>query len=209
MSHRSHNSRRYDDDKSKRSERKGDKIREKMEKALESRTATAKAEWAKEKEMAQKSSNCKVKLKLCLHVTCAYTYELTFEEQMERQRQIDQIGEAGFQPAMFVSGQGYQKTHKETSEDAAQKHHDGAMFGPMWKSKEITKKLDQSIKTKPKSSKANDNMDLDVIPLPPQSSEFKMFPLAETWLNLPVDSREEAWRKSFHEQRRQLFEEQI
>ncbi|CAD5234771.1 unnamed protein product [Bursaphelenchus xylophilus] len=182
-SHKSSHGRRYD-------EKKGDRVRERMEKALESASISMKAEWEKEKTKNTKHT---------------HVIDLTVEEKMERQRRIEDIEEGGFQPATFFSGQGTSRCTNKGKEDESQKNHDGAMFGAMWKSKEISKKLDKS--TKPK--RKEEGISPDVIPLPPQSSDLSDFPLAQQWLNLPVDVREQNWMKRFHEQRRELFEGQI
>ena len=99
-------------------------------------------------------------------------------------------------PAAFLSGRGAKKDNKEVGEtmreasglpilqqarDEKAKDHENAVFGPAWRSKELTKKLNAQ-----ESKKAAAAPTPDIIPLPSGinfDSNFADFPLAKHWVS--------------------------
>ncbi|KAI6205726.1 DnaJ-like protein subfamily C member 28 [Aphelenchoides besseyi] len=128
---------------------------------------------------------------------------LTVTETLQRQTQIDKIEEHGFVPATFVSGRGMKKNKEEQKRENSNRDHEASMFGPSWKSKELTKKLTTTTKQRTVPN------EIEVIPLPtaPQvNTNFDDFPLAERWLNIDDEVRQRNWTELFRRQRTELFE---
>lgn len=115
-------------------------------------------------------------------------YTLTVADTLKRNTQINQIEEAGFTPAAFISKRGGKKDQIEVLRACSvkfysslqQKHddHESAVFGPMWKSKELAKKLEKQEK------KPVVQLDLNSIPMPSEvDTNFDDFPLAKQWVS--------------------------